>query len=160
MRTRQLVTSVLAAAALTTAVTACDPSSRREERIDPEPTTEQALVDEALRFGGIVLPPSATVLGVARSRGLDTLYTLAVEVDSGEVDQMLAESQFTPPLQQGYPVHMDPAVDIAIGSGPDIESAQHRLPPADGRTVSVVRKVLVDHSDPERTVVHLWLFDT
>lgn len=58
-------------------------------------TTDQAVTDEALRFGGIVLPPSARVLGVQHDKGIDQRYRLAIGINPNAVETLLSGSRFT-----------------------------------------------------------------
>ncbi|MGH8910099.1 MAG: hypothetical protein ACRD0K_27285 [Egibacteraceae bacterium] len=123
-------------------------------------TTDQATITEALRFGGIVLPPTATVLGVHSDKGIDQLYRLVLQIDPGSVDALLSGSGFTTPLEAGRQVFMSPVEGFTPASPTKVASAQDTLPPRDDRDQTVTREVLVDSSDPARTLVHLWLFTT
>ncbi len=124
----------------------------------PEPTSSQAVAADALAFGGIVLPPSAEVLGARGDKGIDQLYVLAISVDRSGVDALLTGSQFTTPLQPGRRVRMSPLDGFDPDNGTDIASAQDRRPVDGGPAVS--REVLVDLSDPQKPVVHWWVFTT
>jgi hypothetical protein len=115
---------------------------------------------EALNFGGIVLPPSAKVLGVEGDKGIDQIYRLAVEVDPGSVDTLLSGSKFTTPLEKGRRVSMTPVQGFDPDNGTDIASAQDSLPPEGERKQTVFREILVDRTNPAQPIVHLWLFTT
>ncbi len=150
--------------ALTLAVTACgaDPDTEtRLPRNSPSGSaTNDNLAAEALSFGGIVLPPAAKVIGVDYNKGIDLIYRVAIEIDSGSVDTLLSASQFTTPLEQGRKVFM-PALDgFDPDNGSDIASAQDRLPPQGERKYYAAREILVDRTNPVKPVVHLWLFTT
>jgi hypothetical protein len=118
------------------------------------------MVAEALEFGGIELPPSATVLGVESEAGANTLYRLAIRIEPGSVDRTLADSGFMAELQQGRRVFMPPVAGFDLDSGGGIASAQDRFRSGDGGELTVIREILVDRSDPAAPIVHLWLFTT
>ena len=124
----------------------------------PESTSNQSMTADALTFGGIVLPPSATVLGVRGDKGIDQLYVLAIAVDRPGIDVLLTGSGFTKPLQPGRRVRMSPVAGFDPDNGTDIASAQDRRTLEGAAAVS--REVLVDLSDPQKPVVHWWLFTT
>jgi hypothetical protein len=142
---------------------ACGSSPGQEDRMSPSSTfnaTTEATIAEALTFGGIILPPSAKVLGVDRSKGMDQRFTLAVETDPASVDALLSGSKFTAPLQPGRKVFMPSIQGFNPDNGTDIASAQDRLPPEGDRTHTVTREILVDRTNATKPVVHLWLFTT
>ncbi|MGC7094736.1 hypothetical protein ACPZ19_08735 [Amycolatopsis lurida] len=114
----------------------------------------------ALDFGGIVLPPGAEVLGVLDERGIDQLYALAIAVEPDTVDSLLAGSGFTKELEPGRQVFLPPVPGFDPDRGTDIASAQDALPAGRARPAKVTREVLLDRADPDRPVVHLWLFTT
>jgi hypothetical protein len=143
---------------------ACSAGAGKEdsvsERGTTESSTEPAAVQEALRFGGVVLPPSAQVLGVREERGQDQLYVLAIEVPPGSVDSLLTGSGFTAELQPGERVFMPAVEGFYPNSGTEIASGEDRLPAGGERAQGVNRTVLVNRSDPAAPIVHLWLFTT
>jgi hypothetical protein len=114
---------------------------------------------EALRFGELTLPPSAEVVWVGSERGLDRLYLLVIELDPGEVDQLLADSGFTVALQEQQPVHLVAPPGYDLDRIEDFASAQDRLDPTDDHP-EVFRQVLIDRDNPDRTRVFWWLFTT
>ncbi|SHH00876.1 hypothetical protein [Streptoalloteichus hindustanus] len=120
--------------------------------------TDQASITEALTFGGIVLPPSATVLGVQGQKGIDQLYVLAVRMPPEAVDTLLATSKFTKPLDRTNRGSMSPLPGLTLGT--DLAWAQDSLPPGEGRKHEVFREVTVDRTDKTQSTVHLWLFNT
>lgn len=115
-------------------------------------------VGEALAFSGIVVPPGAEVLGADASNGIDSFYQVAVAADAGAVERLLADSQFRAPLEPGREVSYEPLPQVPVGA--DFASASDELPPGPGRPSTVFRELLVDRSDPARTVVHVWAFTT
>ncbi|KAA5831284.1 hypothetical protein ABT337_00860 [Saccharopolyspora hirsuta] len=114
--------------------------------------------EEALAFSGVVVPPGAEVLGVDASRGIDSFCKLAIAVDGGAVERLLADSQFRAALEPGREVSYEPVPQAPVGA--DIASASDQLPPGPGRPSAVFREFLVDRSDPARAVVHVWAFTT
>ena len=121
--------------------------------------TDQATFDEALAFGGIVLPPSATVLGVRDVKGIDQLYVVAIRMPPEAVDTLLAASKFTKPLEKGRSVqHTLPGLEP--GENADLVVAEDSLPPGEGRKQKVARHIMVDRTDKTQSTVHLWLFNT
>lgn len=149
-----------ALAVLVGATVACAPASRQEEPAEQPPTPDPALVAEALRFGGVVLPPGATVLAAESERGVDQLYRVAVQVDPESVPALLTESGFAAPLREGRPVFMPPVGGFDLSESTDVASNQDQLPPDGDRDTTVTREILVDRSDPAAPVIHLWLFTT
>ncbi|WP_093149691.1 hypothetical protein [Saccharopolyspora antimicrobica] len=115
-------------------------------------------VGEALAFSGVVVPPGGEVLGVDASRGIDSFCKVAVAVDAGSVERLLADSQFRAPLEPGREVTYEPLPQASIGT--DFASASDELSPGPGRPNTVFRELLVDRSDPARPVVHIWAFTT
>lgn len=130
------------------------------ERGSTGPSTEPATIQEALQFGGVVLPPSATVLGVREESGQDTLFVLAIALEAREIDDLLSGSGFTAQLQPGARVFMPPVEGFDPNSGTDVASGEDRLSAGSGRTQGVNRTVLVNRSDPAAPIVHIWLFTT
>lgn len=123
-------------------------------------TTDQAVIDEALRFGGIVLPPSARVLGVQHDKGIDQRYRLAIGIDPNAVETLLSGSGFTTPLEPDPGPFKAPADGFGLTAATAVSSTNDTLAPQGERTSTVFRRVAVDHSDPAKPVVHLWLFTT
>lgn len=160
----RLAACLLVAVGVVALAPACGTGSNQEDRMrqsNPAPASpDQGLVDEALAFGGIVLPPSATVVGAEQERGIDPLYRLAVHVTPDGVDRLLIESDFTTDLVPGRKVFMKPVSGSDPQTGTSVASAQDRLPPAGQRQQTVTRELLVDRTDPARPVVHIWLFTT
>ncbi|MDA3646783.1 hypothetical protein LZ318_41255 [Saccharopolyspora indica] len=115
-------------------------------------------VGEALAFSGVVVPPGGEVLGVDASGGIDSFYKVAVAVDAGAVERLLADSQFRASLQPGRKVTYEPLPQAPIGT--DFASASDELPPGPGRPNRVFRELLVDRSAPARPVLHVWAFTT
>lgn len=166
---RRTSASCAAAVALTVCagtggMTACSPVFDKENRVSERGTagasTEPAAVQEALRFGEVVLPPSAKVLGVREEGGQDKLFVLAIALAAGEIDDLLSGSGFTAQLRPGERVFMPPVEGFDPNSGADIASGEDRLPADGERTHGVDRTVLVNRSDPAAPIVHMWLFTT
>ncbi|HLV58074.1 MAG: hypothetical protein FWJ87_15905 [Micromonosporaceae bacterium] len=142
------------------ALVACDSGPGREGDVGNGAEPDQALVEEALEFGRIVLPPSAVVLGAETEKGIDLLYCLAVRVAPGDVDRMLSDSGFTAELEPGRQVFMPTVAGVELGNADRIASAQDTIRSGNGAERYVSRVVLVDRTDPDAPVVHLWLFTT
>ena len=123
-------------------------------------TTDQAVIDEALRFGGIALPPSAKVLGVQYDKGIDQRYRLAIGIDPNSVETLLSGSEFTTPLEPDPGPFMAPVDGFDLTTAITVSSTSDTLAPQGERTSTVFRRVAVDRSDPAEPVVHLWLFTT
>jgi hypothetical protein len=115
-------------------------------------------VGEALRFGGIVAPASARVLGVQYESGIDQLYRIAIDPDS--IPSLLSASRFTPPLETGSRPSMRPVDGFGLGPATAVSSASDTLAPEGDRKNTIERQVAVDRSDPAKPLVHLWLFTT
>lgn len=162
-RSRPAHTTIAVLLALAMTVAACGSGSSQEERMpehSPSETATDTIASEALTFGGIVLPPSAKVLAADADKGIDQLYTLALEVDPPSVEALLSRSRFTTPLTPGRKVFMEPAPGYEPNNSTDIASAQDRLLPEGERIHTVTREILIDRSNPVKSIVHLWLFTT
>jgi len=123
-------------------------------------TTDPATVTEALQFGGIVLPPSAQILGVQYDKGIDQRYRLAIAADPGSVEALLSGSGFTTPLEADPGPFMAPVDGFDLTSATAVSSTNDTLAPQGERTSTVFRRVAIDRSDPAQLVVHMWLFTT
>lgn len=123
-------------------------------------TTDQAMIDEAVRFGGIVLPISAKVLGVQHDKGIDESYRLVIEIDSNSLQTLLSGSGFTTPLEPDPGPFMQPIKGFDLQAATAVSSVNDSLAPDGERTSTVFRHVAVDRSDPAKPVVHMWLFTT
>lgn len=123
-------------------------------------TTDQTVIDEALRFGGIVLPTSAKVLGVQHDKGIDQRYRLAIEIDPDSLPMLLSGSRFTTPLEPDTGPFMEPIAGFDLKAATTVSSVDDSLAPDGERTSTVFRRVAVDRSDPAKSVVHMWLFTT
>lgn len=122
-------------------------------------TADPDLVTAALQFGELRLPPSATVVWAGTERGIDQLYTLVIELDPAEVDQLLGGSGFTAQLREQRPVSLAAPPGFDPADTTDFASGQDRLEPTDDHP-EVFREVLIDWDDPDRTRVYWWLFTT
>ncbi|MGW1679340.1 hypothetical protein [Saccharopolyspora sp. NPDC002376] len=120
---------------------------------ESEPSAE-----EVLAFTGLVVPPGSEVVAFDAEHGIDSRYRLAVAVDPGAVDRLLADSQFNVPLEQGRAATQDPLPQTSIGT--DLASATDELPAGPGRPNEAHRELLLDRSNPDRPVVHVWAFTT
>ncbi len=123
-------------------------------------TTDPAVIDEALRYGGIALPPSARVLGVQHDKGIDQRYRLAIGIDPNSVETLLSGSGFNTPLEPDPGPFMAPVDGFDLATATTVSSTDDTLAPQGERTSTVFRRVAVDRSDPAQPVVHLWLFTT
>ncbi len=123
-------------------------------------TTDQATTDEALQFGGIVLPPSAKILGVQLDKGIDELYRLAIEANPDDVQELLSRSGFNAPLAPDSGPFMEPVTGFDLKAATVVFSTEDSLPPDDARRNTVFRRVAVDRSNPTKSMVYLWLFTT
>ena len=123
-------------------------------------TTDQAAIDEALRFGGITLPPSARVLGVQYDKGIDQRYRLAIGIDPNSVETLLSKSGFTTPLEPDPGPFMAPVDGFDLTTATTVSSTSNTLAPQGERTSTVFRRIAVDRSNPAEPVVHVWLFTT
>lgn len=135
----------------------CSSTPEQENRVPPETPSTQ----DALKFGGIVLPASAEVLGVAHDAGVDERYRMALRMPSGDVAALLSASKFTAPLTPDPgPYTQEPVQGFDLGKATDVVAADDSLPPGGDRKQTVFRQVLVDRTDPATATVHLWLFTT
>lgn len=150
--------------ALAAGMVACfGPTDANEDRMTRQPTTQASpdpeTIATALRFGGISLPPSATVLAVAHDTGIDERYRLVATLPATDLQRFLTESGFaTPPSESGGPFQDTIAGYDLPATG--VQSASDSLPPADGRTRTVFRELAIDRRTADRPAVHLWLFTT
>ncbi len=125
-----------------------------------EVTTDPATIEEALRFGGIALPPSARVLGVQHDKGIDQRYRLAIGIDPQSVEALLSESRFTTPPEPDPGPFMAPVDGFDLAASTTVSSISDTLAPQGERTSTVFRRVAIDRRDPAEPIVHLWLFTT
>ncbi len=124
------------------------------------PGAEPRSIDVALELGGIVAPPSAEVLGVAHDAGIDDQYRFALGLPPGDVAVLMAESGFTTPLTPDAGPYNDVVDGFDLSTATDVVATEDRLEPEADRTQTVYRKVVVDRSDPARSVAHFWVFTT
>ena len=116
--------------------------------------------DEALKFGGIVATPSIEVLGVQHDAGIDQRYQVVLAVSPAQVGKLLSESSFTASLVPDLGP-FDATVDgFDLSKATDVVSAEDSLPPAGDRQQTVFRHIVVDRTDPAKSIVHLTLFST
>ncbi|MDQ3404535.1 MAG: hypothetical protein M3548_14285 [Actinomycetota bacterium] len=158
--TRTARTWLLGPAVFVLAV-ACAPGPKEGDRM-PQPDTGQVSTDrtevaEALRFGGITLPPSAVVLGVQHDHAIDERYRVAVRVPGSDIDALLSASSFTERLTPDSGPFLAPIDGYDLSVAEDVESASDTLPPGGDRSRTVSREIAVDRG---QSVVHLWLFTT
>ena len=125
-----------------------------------EVTTDHAVIDEALSFGGIVLPPSARVLAVQHDKGIDQRYRLAIGIDPDSVETLLSGSGFVTPLEPDPGPFMASVDGFDLTTATTVSSTSDTLAPQGERTSTVFRRVAVNRSEPMEPVVHLWLFTT
>jgi hypothetical protein len=123
-------------------------------------TTDPVAIEEALRFGGIVLPSSARVLGVQHDKGIDRRYRIAIGLDADSVETLLSGSGFSTPLEPDPGPFMAPIDGFDLTKAGAVSATSDSLAPTDERPSTVFRQVAVDRSDPASPVVHLWLFTT
>ncbi|MGQ0774736.1 MAG: hypothetical protein ACT4NY_10005 [Pseudonocardiales bacterium] len=121
---------------------------------------DQATTEEALEFSGIVLPPTAQVLGVEYEKGIDQTYVLAIAVDEDSIANLLENSGFTKPLQPGRRVFTAPVDEFNPITSTDVASAQERFKSADGTGPTVTRDIMLDRGDPNRLILHVWAYTT
>lgn len=130
---RHVILSLLIIVTSIATVSGCAFTEAEEERMQstntPTSGPEQSLVNEALRFSGVVLPPGAEVLGAAEESGLDQLYVLAIAVDEGSVGALLAGSGFHAQLQPGQHVFLAPAPGFEPNASGNISSGQDKFNP-------------------------------
>jgi hypothetical protein len=159
-----MIIVVMLTLGVTATTTACGTEPSQEDRMrqseSTEVTTDQAVIDEALRFGGIALPPSARVLGVQHDKGIDQRYRLAIRTDPNSVETLLSRSGFTTPMEPDPGPFMAPVDGFDLTTASSVSSASDTLAPQGERTSTVFRRVAVDRSDPAEPIVHLWLFTT
>lgn len=159
-----MVIGVMLTLGLAVTSTACGSEAGQEDRMRQSGssgvTTDQVVIDEAFRFGGIVLPPSARVLGVQHDKGIDQRYRLAIGIDPNAVETLLAGSGFTTPVEPDPGPFMAPVDGFDLTTATTVSSTNDTLTPQGERTNTVFRRVAVDRSDPAKPVVHLWLFTT
>jgi hypothetical protein len=124
------------------------------------PSSAPATADAALKFGGIVPPPSAKVLGVQHDKGMDERYRVVLSVDPGEAGTLLSASGFTAPLTPDAGPFQASVDGFDLTKATDVVSAEDSLPPSGDRGHTVFRQVAVDRSDPAKSIVHLWMFTT
>jgi hypothetical protein len=135
-----------------------------ENRMPRQPaeqvTTDPAVVAAALEFGGIVLPASASVLGVQYDRGVDERYRVVIRVAADGVSELLSGSGFVGPLVPDAGPFQASVDGFDLATTTAVESATDSVPPGADRPGTVFRELAVDRSTPAEPVVHLWLFTT
>jgi hypothetical protein len=155
---------IVLALCIAAAATACSYEPRQEGRMSQsgstQVATDQPTIDEALRFGGIVLPPSAKVLGVQIDKGIDVRYRLAIEVSPDTVPVLLSRSGFNAPLVSASGPFMEPVDGFDLKAATVVFSTDDSLPANSARRNTVFRRVAVDRSNPTKSMVYLWLFAT
>jgi hypothetical protein len=163
-QTIRLTVTALAAVVAVMTTMACGPTSNQRggmsQRGSSAPAPDQADISEALTFGGIVLPPSAKVLGVQHDQGIDQRYRLVISLDPGDVDAILTGSGFTTALQPDpgpYPESVD---GFTLDGATNVTSAEDNLPASGQRKRNVFRQVAIDDSDPAKPIAHWWVFTT
>lgn len=134
--------------------------SRMTQRPSGGVTTDPVTISAALQFGGIVLPPSALVLGVQHDSGIDERYRMAVRLAGDEVPELLAGSGFAAPLAADAGPFPASVAGFDLSTAQNTQAASDSLAPGAGRLSTVFREIVVDHSSPAAPVVHLWLFTT
>ncbi len=142
-------------AALTSLLTGCILATDIRQRSDPDPK----LVAAALEHGEWDLPPGATAVAVSYTRWQDDSFSLTVVMPPDGVDAFLSGSRFTEPLHPGNDVPYDNADGSPRVDGPATSSAQESLPGPPARPEPLTRVVMVDRSDPGRTIVQLHWWD-
>jgi hypothetical protein len=159
-----MIIAVMLTLGVAATTTACGTEPGQEDRMrhsgSTGVTTDQAVIDEALRFGGITLPPSARVLGVQYDKGIDQRYRLAIGIDPNSVETLLSRSGFTTPLEPDPGPFMAPVDGFDLTTATTVSSTSNTLAPQGERSSTVFRRVAVDRSDPAEPVVHVWLFTT
>jgi hypothetical protein len=160
---RHLILSLLIIVPGIATASGCAFTEVEEERMQstdaPASGSEQSLVNEALQFSGVVLPPGAEVLGVTEESGLDQLYALAIAVDQDSAEALLAGSGFHAQMRPGQRVFLPPVPGFEPNASGNISSGQDKFQP-DGDRPVVNRKILVDRTDPARPTMHIWAFTT
>ena len=160
----RVIIAVMLTLGVAATITACGTEPGQEDRMrqsEPtEVTTDHAVIDEALSFGGIVLPPSARVLAVQHDKGIDQRYRLAIGIDPDSVETLLSGSGFTTPLEPDPGPFMAPVDGFDLTTATTVSSTSDTLAPQGERTSTVFRRVAVNQSEPMEPVVHLWLFTT
>ncbi len=159
-----MIISVMLTLGVVATITACGTEPGQEDRMRPseptEVTTDHAVIDEALSFGGIVLPPSARVLAVQHDKGIDQRYRLAIGIDPDSVETLLSGSGFVTPLEPDPGPFMASVDGFDLTTATTVSSTSDTLAPQGERTSTVFRRVAVNRSEPMEPVVHLWLFTT
>jgi hypothetical protein len=137
-----------------------DQEDSRMSQSHSSPVTDQAAADEALRFGGIVAPPSAKVLGVQSDKGIDQRYRIVLRIPPSDVPMLLAASHFTVQLVPDAGPFQSSVSGLDLTMATSVRSGEDSIPPGDGRSQTVFRQIAIDESDPTISTVHLWLFTT
>jgi hypothetical protein len=137
-------------------VTACSTTPPQENRMS-QSQSAPATAEEALRFGGISLPPSGKVLGSQHDKGIDERYRVVFSIPAGDVEKLLAGSKFVTPLDPDAGPFQGSVDGFELSKAKSVRSGEDNVQ-VGGHTV--FRQVAVDESDPATSVVHLWLFTT
>jgi hypothetical protein len=116
-----------------------------------DPTPEQ--VRTALQFAYLEFPPAVEVARLAFREGVDEEYRLLVAVDPGTEEQLLRDSGFTGAFAPAESPErfLVPGVDVPEAGATFVASDTVET---DGLPL-VYRDVLIDRSDPNRTVLHI-----
>lgn len=121
-------------------------------------STDAVDIAAAVEFGGIVLPDRAEVLGVKHQTGMDESYDLSITTDAAGVDELLAMSQFTAPLGEGFIQYPNVAAGPELSESPLVVSGNDRSHSPDGQRTA--RHIRVDKREPPITYVHIFVATT
>lgn len=91
-------------------------------------TTDPVVIEEALRFGALVLPAAARVLGVQPDDATAQRYRLAIGIDLNSVQTLLSGSGFNTPPEPDpgpFPMPID-GFDLTTATAVSATSA-HRV---------------------------------
>ncbi|MEV0343067.1 hypothetical protein AB0H49_29000 [Nocardia sp. NPDC050713] len=149
---RVLVVGVIAAVSL--AGTGCGSIIDRAAAPDVETSTSPELVQEALEFGGWVIPAGGKILLVERRIVRNRKYLIALQTSPSDLDWMLEKSGFEASFEKAYPPFL--AETIAgpdLMSSPNVRSARDTLVSSPGK--GTIRQVAVDDRSQDIRIVHL-----
>ncbi|MBY8859927.1 hypothetical protein K7711_25890 [Nocardia sp. CA2R105] len=121
-----------------------------------KPTQKPAdIAREASDYGGIVLPPKATLLAARSTDNRVIIYQLAISTDPQGLTELLTASKFTAPLTRTTYQSEHAIAGPPLQTSPSLVRAYDYYSRPDGKHVN--RTIVVDERDSSTRYVHIQL---
>jgi hypothetical protein len=121
----------------------------------PTFSDKQSDVNEALRFGSLVLPASANVLEVELDRHRDAYYSLKLTISPSDVDELIRLNDLAD-KPADYPFFdLRFAPELPHDASRDVLYFEDELPPQPENKEYVTRQIAVDRTDAQRPTVYI-----